>query len=317
MGRILTLAASGAAALAIPTRSTIAQAPPAPIFTGNLGLPGIGSFLVVEGPTPVHIAGTLAPVGPANESRLTGVAIADAFQLGSSMQAVSRLLPGLVLGTTGNALSSVHAFDLVFAGPPSPVPTPPTPIAVSMRFALDGNITRSHSFLPAGSVLGGEVRLDVSIGGHLQRGGLVYNFDPTLFTGLFDDAHTTPGMFTSSPLQLGASGTVTTDPVIVLTDVPTTLEVELSAKAGTLGFSTTGEPLDVFVMNDFSHTLTFPTSGPVFDLPAGYTANSPSLHIVDNRFVVAPTAVPEPTTALLLGAGLAALGAGAARRRRR
>ena len=52
---------------------------------------------------------------------------------------------------------------------------------------------------------------------------------------------------------------------------------------------------------DFFHSLSFATSGDVFNLPAGYTVNSVSGGIVNNRFVGAP--VPLPSTLLLLGSG--------------
>lgn len=57
---------------------------------------------------------------------------------------------------------------------------------------------------------------------------------------------------------------------------------------------------------DFSRTLGFPTSGPVFNLPAGFTVNSAEGVIVNNQFVSVPT-VPEPGTLLLLGTGLLTL----------
>lgn len=61
---------------------------------------------------------------------------------------------------------------------------------------------------------------------------------------------------------------------------------------------------------DFSNTFTFPTGVPVFDLPAGYTVNSPSAHIVNNFYV---NPVPESGTFAALGLGVLGL----LRRRRR
>jgi hypothetical protein len=53
---------------------------------------------------------------------------------------------------------------------------------------------------------------------------------------------------------------------------------------------------------DFSHSMSFPLNADVFGLPTGYTVNSPSAGIVNNRFVI-----PEPTSLGLLVAGTLAL----------
>ena len=66
--------------------------------------------------------------------------------------------------------------------------------------------------------------------------------------------------------------------------------------------------------SDWAHTISFPTNGPVMNLPAGYTVNSLDGSIVNNHFAPPPTTIPEPSTLLLFGSGLIAM-AGAARRK--
>jgi hypothetical protein len=53
----------------------------------------------------------------------------------------------------------------------------------------------------------------------------------------------------------------------------------------------------------FADTFGFPTSGPVANLPDGYTLNSLDGSIVNNRFVI-PQSVPQPSTLWLFGLGL-------------
>jgi len=94
-------------------------------------------------------------------------------------------------------------------------------------------------------------------------------------------------------------------PISGLVNTPMTVEaimdVNTVASLGTSGSS------------DFGGTLSFALSGPVFALPSGWTANSVSGNIVDNRFGGA--AVPEPGALTLLASG-ALLLLGLARRAR-
>jgi hypothetical protein len=89
----------------------------------------------------------------------------------------------------------------------------------------------------------------------------------------------------------------TTGPITVPVEVPFTAGLFLKlfynigagAPAGAAGFSA-----------NFSHTFSFATSGPVFNLPEGYTVDG--FGIVDNHF-----AVPEPSAAILLFASIGVL----------
>jgi PEP-CTERM motif len=74
--------------------------------------------------------------------------------------------------------------------------------------------------------------------------------------------------------------------------------------------------VELMSVNDFSSTFTFPSSGPVFNLPAGYTVSSVSADIVNNQyFGGAVVSTPEPGTIILLGTGVLSL-AGILRRKR-
>ena len=50
---------------------------------------------------------------------------------------------------------------------------------------------------------------------------------------------------------------------------------------------------------DFTHTFGFPASGPVFNLPDGFTVNSQEANIVDNQWL----GVPEPSSLMLAACG--------------
>jgi hypothetical protein len=106
------------------------------------------------------------------------------------------------------------------------------------------------------------------------------------------------------------SDSITSSQLVI--PVGQTFQVRVYVNASARGVvSISGTPADQFDtvsalgggVSDFSTTVTFPTAGPVFDLPAGYTLSSPSAGIVDNRFVV-----PEPGVAALLAAFVVILG---------
>jgi hypothetical protein len=99
----------------------------------------------------------------------------------------------------------------------------------------------------------------------------------------------------------------------VMVPVGSAFTVHVYVNAGT-GASATiqGTPADendfttavADATSDFSATVKFPTSGPVFVLPAGYTVHSASAGIVDNAVVV-----PEPAGIFLVATAAAAFGA--------
>ena len=98
----------------------------------------------------------------------------------------------------------------------------------------------------------------------------------------------------------------------LLLPVGTSFRVHVFANAGANASGlTSGVPFDEFDSadviavsdSDFSATVKFPTVGPVFNLPPGYTVHSVSAGIRDNRFIVQQQVVPEPPSLLLLALG--------------
>jgi PEP-CTERM motif len=113
---------------------------------------------------------------------------------------------------------------------------------------------------------------------------------------------------------------VTGAPFTVPVDEPLILTLEMRASSSALvdaRFSDVAHNVSSSGHGNFFDTFSLPTSGPVFNLPQGYTVNSVSGLIVDNRWVGAPTsAVPEPGSLTLLALGIAGLGGIGWRRRR-
>ncbi|MFO0861804.1 MAG: hypothetical protein U0570_14750 [Phycisphaerales bacterium] len=75
---------------------------------------------------------------------------------------------------------------------------------------------------------------------------------------------------------------VRSDPFVVAANTPFSLSVSLSVNASVSSMFMNAS--NSSASTDFSHTLTFATDRPVFQLPAGYTANSVQAGISNNQF---------------------------------
>ena len=156
-----------------------------------------------------------------------------------------------------------------------------TSVFTSMNVGVDGQI--AIGTLSASAALNGIQVLGFTLqstSAQPQPVCLIGNCDPLTLLGADFSA------VTGAAITLG-----TTVPL----NVAVTFNFILTATAGT--------------RVDWSDTFGLLPTGPVFNLPSGFTANSPTSQIVDNRFV-APTTVPAPPTSLLFAAGLGLIAAG-------
>jgi hypothetical protein len=177
--------------------------------------------------------------------------------------------------------------DVVISGPGST-------FSIQVSADLSGQVD-SGAYNPTQGVVLVYALLQI---GEVTQNGITYHAS-TL--AIFDPSYTAP---TSAAIQT----TLTTNSIILSTDTTLAVRMILTAVvraednlAGSGAFATA----------DFSDGLTLPTGGPVFTLPAGFTANSADGDIVDNQ-IGAPQAVPAlggPALALL-AALLAAVGGG-------
>ncbi len=164
---------------------------------------------------------------------------------------------------------------------------------VSVDFTLPGPLTDGNGT----NVVGGDIEI-------IRRDGVISSIDRE---GLLADVQAVEETDPSGDFQrvIRINADITTPEFVIPMNVPTNLGISIltnGQQSSSLGFGK--------LSADFGHTLSFPKDRPVFDLPAGYTANSAALGIVDNQYVV-----PEPATAVLLG--LAVIGGWAARARSR
>lgn len=213
-------------------------------------------------------------------------------------------------------------FDLLFTGPQSTV-------SGSLNLVLSGQLGAAigPTFGSPPLLIEGSVLSSVNVSGELAKtAGGIQVF--TTFGGkvqetavVNQDGSTSTTLTSSGALQGAQSGSISDVLAVNFFNVPIgiPLELELSLDAlvqagGNLAGSSPLATAEVSAFSQFSDTFGFPTSGPVFNLPTGFTANSTDGQIINNQFVGA-TPVPEPGTLVLFASCL--LGLGLMRRKRR
>ena len=219
------------------------------------------------------------------------------------------------LFTGGHGRAEFRLPDVTFSGP-APVGST---ISASINFDLSGSLATSalHSFTSdalllsrasaaiSGSILEPTTFIGGSFGGaaetvskHLADGTLTSTLNRSGVFGV--ESKTLPDASIAFIMPTG--GGFTTGPFTAVIGKPMTLDVSLSVLGGiTWDGTLTGGDTGSGVA-DFAHTLSFPSSGPVFGLPSGFSVNSPSGLIVNNQWVTGttpPDTTPPTTTASL------------------
>ena len=270
-----------------------ALAAAAPLYTAVIDFSGTSHDAAIDDTFSAVLEDS---VTAANGSTGTAFAVANGQKTG--VHAAITLpggLPSLAsFGAGGSGRARVD--DLVFTNFNNPADL--SPIEVSTNFRLDGFFrllngsvdTRASGGVSIDYGLGtGPGNLVTTIGGitrAIDRGTLTANNSGVFQQAGLGDDMTIDSVFVS---------TVLTVPV----GVPLPLSLRLIVSAN--GVSRDGGFVEA--ETNFRDTLFFAADRPVFNLPAGYTANSVQAGILDNRL----SAVPVPAAAPLLAVALTGL----------
>ncbi len=269
--------------------------------------------------TPVTFTG--GPGGPASPNItivFTGAASPGAV---GSITAITTPTGGTGYAGLQSAFPTYANFDdFVVTGPGSGT------VSVSLNLSISGtisNIPTVSGVQPGTDTSIGTVDPTVVIGGHPSiSSGLWSLTGGTAFTGSIVDnvvtciappnglctpTHTTlpSGLLAGITVSAGLfTGTVTTPVFTVPLNTPFSVGLQLVTSGVVVpqvGVTIPNQPADTVSNSlgvDFLDPFSFPTSGPVFNLPAGYTVNSTEAMVVNNQFMAsAPLVAPSGVTA--------------------
>ena len=231
---------------------------------------------------------------------------AESGRLRSSSTAAIQLTPAVTLGLGSvlNGTDSTAAFQLddVIIGGSGPV------VLASFNMQLHGSLIAS-TFAQLGSGIGAEASANASVSAFVSINGNVFSGTQAISSLWQVDTQSGGGSTFEDGLLIGFDGdeVLTTPAMLLPVNTPITVGLSLSTSVDTTSRSTIlGSRRQADASSLFDSTLSFPLSGPVFNLPDGYTVNSVSGLIVDNRWqgLAAPQPVPEPPSLALLLAGL-------------
>ena len=227
--------------------------------------------------------------------------------LRSSSTASIQLTPAVTLGLGSvlNGTDSSASFrldDVIISGPGTGF------ISTSLNMDLSGGLNAS-TFAQLGTGVGAEANANASVSVFALLGGQIFSGTQSISSLSQVDTQSDGGSTFEDGLLTGftgAGGLVTPD-VLVPVGTPFVVQLSLSTSVNTnTRNAIVGSRRQADASSLFDNTLSFSLSGPVFNLPTGFTANSVSGLIVDNRWVglAGPQPIPEPSALLLVLAGL-------------
>jgi hypothetical protein len=180
-----------------------------------------------------------------------------------------------------------------------------TTVSTSLNMELTGGFLFGSAADPGSTAAVASVQAAVwvYINGVVVGSGSHYEYADTRFAPYRSTGGMLAAWGSSNPL-------ITTPNFDVQSGVPFDVQIRLSTFAEALVSSSVGSGGTAEANTDFSHTFSFTTSGPVFNLPLGYSANSADANIVNNQVA----AVPEPSSFALAAAAMSLAVATRARR---
>ena len=196
--------------------------------------------------------------------------------------------PGYIVSASADATAPPSGFSVVLSGPSGQSTLASLNLTFDGRAGIQGQAFTGSASVSIGTSL-------IGPGGTAMDSGALFSDQSssgTFGTGLLSDwlqdgGGVLPVTVTTSSLLVDAGDTVTVG-----------LSLSGHADCSSLPFSPYSSCGAFFDVPAFS----FATTGPVFNLPAGWTANSVDGSIVNNMFII-----PEPSAALLLLGGLIGL----------